>query len=458
MSFHRLRAARASSPAVVDETGRAVSYAELDERTERAAAALRARGERRVGALFFSNRLAGVVAYLAALRAGHVPILLPDGMPEPLRRTLLAEYAPDWIMGEAVGDEPLPGSGIGVRWEGGGERHLPPHPELGLLLCTSGTTGSLRLVRLTLAAMQANAESIAGYLGIDDGERTVTTLPPSYSYGLSVLNSHLLAGGCVVLNEHSVLSREFWALCGHHRPTSLAGVPATHQMMQRAGIGRMELPSLRTLTQAGGALGEKLAQSLCAMAVDRGWRFYSMYGQTEAAARISYVPPERLADKPGSIGVAIPGGELAIGAGGELVYRGPNVMMGYAAGRTDLSRGDELGGVLHTGDLGHRDDDGFFYVDGRLKRFVKLAGNRVGLDEVERRLERELELEVAAGGADGCLVVWVETDDGSQTARAESCVREAFGLHRSLFRVRCVPRLPSLANGKRDYRPLLEAL
>ncbi|MDP1532990.1 MAG: AMP-binding protein, partial [Rubrivivax sp.] len=304
MSFHLLSAPRREAPAVVDEGGRTLNYGELDERVTQSAAFLRSRGERQLGALFSSNRLESLVAYLAALRAGHVPILLPQGMPEPLQQELLRTYAPAWTMGTGLGDERLPGSGIDLQWAETDADAPALHPDLGLLLSTSGTTGSARLVRLSLAAVQANAESIAQYLQLGEGERTVTTLPPSYSYGLSVLNSHLLAGGCLVLSEHSVLSREFWDLCEQQRPTSLAGVPATHQMLQRAGIGQKALPSLRTLTQAGGALGDKLAASMCALSAERGWRFFVMYGQTEATARISYVPPEQLARKLGSIGVA----------------------------------------------------------------------------------------------------------------------------------------------------------
>ncbi len=457
MSLELLRHDLPAAPAVVDEAGRTLSYAALDERVAVAAEALRARGPRLLGALFSSNTLASLVSYLAALRAGHVPLLLPQDLPVPLRQALLDGYRPAWVAGAGLGADTLPGSGIELLWNEHADAS-PLHPDLALLLSTSGSTGSARLVRLSGAAVRANAQSIVEYLGLDEHERTVTTLPPSYSYGLSVINSHLLAGGCLVLNEHSVLSREFWALCEQHRPTSLAGVPATHQMLQRAGIARMALPGLRTLTQAGGALGEKLAGTLCAMAQERGWRFFAMYGQTEATARISYVPPERLAHKLGAIGIAIPRGALSLdGANGELLYRGPNVMMGYASGRADLARGDDLGGVLRTGDLGRVDADGFFHVTGRLKRFVKLAGKRIGLDEVERALQQALDLPVSASGADDRLVVWLEGGDAQAALRAAAFVRDSYGLHRSLFRVANVPSLPLLANGKKDYRPLLEA-
>lgn len=460
MSFHDLKAPRGEAPAVVDEQGVVLSYAMLNERVVVAAASLRCLGERLLGFLFCGNRVSHLVAYLAALRAGHVPLMLPPDMPAALRDELRRTYGPAWVIGEGQGGgqgcQTLAGSGIGIATTGHAACSL--HPDLALLLSTSGTTGSARLVRLSHSAVQANAESIAQYLGLGEGERAVTTLPPSYSYGLSVINSHLQAGGCLVLNEHSVLSREFWDTVQRHEVTSLAGVPATYQMLLRTGLERMPLPSLRTLTQAGGALGERATAALHELAATRGWRFFVMYGQTEATARISYVPPHRLADKIGSIGVAIPRGELSVdAANGELVYRGPNVMMGYASGPGDLALGDELNGVLRTGDLGRCDEDGFFHVTSRLKRFIKLAGLRVGLDEVERGLHGATGLPVSAGGCDDKLVVWIECDGGPHEAQASTWVRESYGLHRSLFRVSCVPQLPLLPNGKKDYRPLLEA-
>lgn len=460
MSFHDLSGPRGDAPAVIDELGGVLSYATLNERVDVAAESLRRLGGRLLGFLFCTNRASHLVAYLAALRAGHVPLLLPADMPTALRDELLRTYRPAWVMGESRGEgqggQTLPGSGIGIETTG----HAPCalHPDLALLLSTSGTTGSARLVRLSHRAVQANAESIAQYLGLGEGERAVTTLPPSYSYGLSVINSHLQAGGCLVLNEHSVLSREFWATVHRHEVTSLAGVPATYQMLLRTGLARLAPPSLRTLTQAGGALGERTTATLCDLAATRGWRFFVMYGQTEATARISYVPPQRLAGKIGAIGVAIPGGELSVdAANGELVYRGPNVMMGYASGPEDLALGDEQNRVLRTGDLGRCDEDGFFHVTGRLKRFIKLAGLRVGLDEVERGLHGATGLPVSAGGRDDKLVVWIESAAGPDEEQASTWVRESYGLHRSLFRVSCVPQLPLLPNGKKDYRPLLEA-
>jgi len=431
----------AGALAVIDEAGQPHSYGELDARVEAAATAFRALGARQLGFLFADNSLRSVAAYLACLRAGHVPLLLPPALAPALREQLLALYQPHWTFSAADGVTPRASDGETVL-----------HPELALLLSTSGTTGSPKLVRLSQRALASNAASIAQFLELGRGECAITSLPPHYSYGLSVINSHLHAGARVVLTERSVLERPFWDTMQAAGVTSLAGVPYLYQLLHRTGFDRRELPALRTLTQAGGRLDDKLTRFFLELAQRNGWRFFAMYGQTEATARISYVPPQRLADKIGSIGAAIPGGSLSLdGDTSEIVYRGPNVMMGYAEKRADLALGDELQGVLRTGELGRVDDEGFFYLTARLKRFIKLGGHRIDLDAVEQMLQHELGVPVAAGGRDDLLVACVESRDHEPAARARTLLHERYRLHASLYRVLPVAALPLLASGKNDY-------
>lgn len=443
MSFWDL-AHDASALAVIDEAGRPLGYGELDALVAQAQAQLEAMGPRRLGFLFASNTLRSLVAYLACLRAGHVPLLLPPALAPALREQLLALYSPQWLFTS----------------EGGflQRSHAGPtlHPQLALLLGTSGTTGSPKLVRLSHRAVQANAEAIARFLELDAGERAITTLPPHYSYGLSVIHSHLQAGACIVLTERSVLERPFWDTMDAAEVTSLAGVPYLYQLLHRTGFERRELKSLRTLTQAGGDLGEPLTRAFAGLAQRRGWRFFVMYGQTEATARISYVPPQRLHDKIGAIGIPIPGGALALDpATEEIIYRGPNVMMGYAENGADLARGDELQGELRTGELGRMDADGYCFLTARLKRFVKLGGHRIDLDAVERMLRQDLQVPVAASGRDDALAVCVESTDNALTARAAALLHDRYRLHASLFRVHAAAVLPLLASGKTDYAAVM---
>lgn len=449
-------AAHHDRPALIDRQGAVLDYRALDARVDAFVAETFGMTPRSFGFLYMDNDVGSVVALLACLRAGHVPLLLPQAMPRTARESLEHHYRPDWILeSAATADADAPAS---MRWCADASTPTPLAPELGLLLSTSGTTASPKLVRLASASLEANARAIAEYLALDTHERALTVLPPSYSYGLSVITSHLAAGASVVVRPMNVISREFVGIIDEYAVTSISGVPYTYQMLDRTGFGRNALPSLRTLTQAGGRLDDRLTHAFAELADRRGWRFVVMYGQTEATARIAYVPPERLREKIGSIGVAIPGGTLDIDpASGELVYRGPNVSLGYATERAHLLLGDERGGTLRTGDLARRDDEGFHYLTGRLSRFVKIAGNRIGLDDVEHQLQSILQCPVAVGGRDDRLVVFVESADEGVTQRVLTAIADAYRVHHSLCRVHAVPALPLLGTGKKDYAPLLAA-
>jgi acyl-CoA synthetase (AMP-forming)/AMP-acid ligase II len=267
----------------------------------------------------------------------------------------------------------------------------------------------------------------------------------------------LLAGAALTLTEHGVLRREFWDTLDQCACTSFSGVPYSYQMLLQTGLLARRGSTLRTLTQAGGALGEAHIRQMHQLALQRGFKFFVMYGQTEATARISYVPFESLGEKIGSIGIAIPHGSLHVDSDtGELVYRGLNVMLGYAECLQDLAQGDELGGVLRTGDLARQDKEGFFYITGRIKRFLKLFGKRFNLDEVEQIVHRRFGFPVACFGRDDLLMVAVETND-SNVPEVIAMLRETFSLPKDSIQVEAVEKLPRTARGKMDYQSLLAA-
>lgn len=384
------------------------------------------------------NDLTSVVRYLAALHA-RTPVALLDADLSPGALTeLIKRFRPTAVFGFAHAVEGSPR----------GRREAPaPHPDLAVLLATSGSTGNPKLVRLSRRAVLANAHAIATTLAIGPGDVAPTSLPLHYSYGLSVLNSHLAAGGTVVLTDAGLLERSFWTHLDAHGCTSLAAVPYQYEMLRRLRFDPAEHPKLATMTQAGGRLRAELVGEFAAKA----GRFFVMYGQTEATARISVLAPERLADKPGSCGQAVPGGRLAV-EDGEVVYHGPNVMMGYAETAADLARGDDLGGVLRTGDLGHLDDEGFLHLTGRVKRIAKIFGVRVNLDDVEGLLRGCGP--VAATSGDDRVTVWAEGLDRDGCARLARRLGTELRLHWSGFDVRAVDRLPLLTTGKIDYRAL----
>lgn len=424
-----------------------LSYAELADRVDDAAAALA--GTRRLVLVPASATVPGLVGYLGALAAGHVVLLAPAAEPDTVA-SLRRAWDPDVVLGaEAAVVEAREDS-----------RH-ELHPDLTLLLATSGSTGSPRLVRLSRASVEANAAAIADYLDIEPTDRAVTTLPLHYCYGLSIVHSNLLSGAAVLLTDASVTEPGFWNLVREQRATSLHGVPHTFALLDRIGAA-MDLPSLRYVTQAGGRLDPAQVRRWAAIGAGQGWRFVVMYGQTEATARMAYLPPEHAASAPDAIGVPIPGGHLRVDdpdahGVGELVYSGPNVMLGYAHTRADLALGRTVH-ELRTGDLGRRRTDGLFQVTGRRSRFVKPFGVRVDLDAIEALLAGE-GLTAAVIGDDAHLVVAVERpEDGSDpAARARALVTARLHLPDAMVAVRAVDGLPRRSNGKLDH-PAVAAL
>jgi acyl-CoA synthetase (AMP-forming)/AMP-acid ligase II len=460
MAYWQLERHPPGAPALLADDG-TIGYGDLAARADAAIASLPA-GRRTVGVLVFTPEIAAVALFLGCLRSGrHVALPVGEDLDPGLLDALLAHYRPEWVALPAARAVPAGYrqsamlDGLVIATRGDVAAAAPPADALALLLSTSGSTGSPKLVRLGHAAIAANATSIVEYLGLRPADRAITTLPLSYSFGLSILASHLDVGASLVLTRRTMLEREFWAQVDATGVTSLSGVPATFELLARLGLERRTLPSLRMLTQAGGRLRDDLIRRYDALARERGWTFWVMYGQTEAAPRISYVPPARLADKVGSIGIAVPGGTLAVDAEtGELIYRGPNVMLGYAERRDDLALGDTQGGVLRTGDLARIDDDGYAYLTGRARRFVKLSGVRIGLDEVEHLLAADLDRPVAATGADERLVVAVAGEPAADADAVRRILQLRLHVHPGLVRILTPATLPLKATGKVDYQAL----
>lgn len=395
------------------------------------------------------NTMETLQVYIAAMNSGHAVMLLSGDLNEELLAQVVVQYKPKWIVGrEAYSGYRLEGSKL-VRET---ELKVDIHSDLALLLSTSGTTGSQKFVRLSYENLRSNAESIIEYLEIGEHERAVMNLPLSYSYGMSIVNSHLFAGATILLTDESVMEKSFWAFVKEQKATSLAGVPFTYQMLQRVGLTKMDLPHLKTLTQAGGRLNEKLVRHFGEWALANDKRFYVMYGQTEAAPRMSYIPYDKVLEKAGTIGIAVPDGKLSI-VDDELVYKGPNVMMGYAECLSDLAKGDEMHGVLHTGDTAIVDEDGYFTITGRLKRFIKLFGLRINLDDVEKKLESKFHIPLACTGSDDKLIVAIEQEEFVEAVKAE--IEALYHLHKTAYKVK-VLLIPHFANGKTDYMKLKE--
>lgn len=450
------------------EGERSLSYAELDGLSARIAAPCEARS---VAFVFCTNCIESVAGYVGFINHGVVPLLLESGIDGELLASLLEAYRPRYAWAPAK-DAGRVGEGTELLQEGGYTLYelsegiaCALDEDLGLLMSTSGSTGSPKLVRQTYTNLAANTSSIVEYLGITESERAITSLPMNYVYGLSVINTHLWAGATLILTNLACYSKGFWKLFREQEATSFAGVPFMYEMLEKLRFTtKMELPTLRTMTQAGGKLAPDLQDRFARYAADHGVNFVVMYGASEATARMGYLPAEHALDKRGSMGIPIPGGKFEIvdvdgkpidepNVAGELVYYGPNVTLGYALCADDLAKGDENHGRLATGDVAQRDEDGFYYIVGRLKRFVKIVGRRTNLDEMERLLVRRFgTLDIACAGHDDLLAVFL-TDESI----AHDVVEYVYGateINRRMIAVRVVDEIPKSGSGKTLYGKL----
>ena len=328
--------------------------------------------------------------------------------------------------------------------------------ELAALMPTSGSTGSPKCVRVSYNNIRASALAIGQYLKISKGRVLITSLPLHYTYGLSLLHVAMGYRVPLVLSEHSTFSSDFWSDFLQHKATDFSGVPFQYEMILRSGTPPGVFEQMECMTQAGGRLEPEKTRRLLELAATFGFLYFTMYGQTEATPRISYVPPDFATSKLGSVGIPIPGGSLSIDwnqsteESGEVVYSGPNVCLGYASSARDLALRDAFSGVLRTGDLGYLDEDGYLFITGRANRDIKVSGKRVSLDALEQSLTR-LGGEHAVVGVDERVLV---VSAGVDTGVVRQTIQSNSSLHPSKVSIVSVPALPRLSSGKIDYQSL----
>lgn len=452
--------------AIINEYGEHFYYSDLINICNQFASVLHGKDKKLV-IILTQNNIETIIGYLAAVQSNNSAMLIDASLDKELLDNLIKIYNPDFVWGPPKNDDEKIFKYRDyelIQYDGAGKSAL--HPALSVLLSTSGSTGSPKLVRLTKDNVFANAKSIAAYLNLNETERPITNLPMHYSYGLSIINSHLLVGATILLTDKPIVKKEFWDFFKLAAGTSLAGVPYTYEMLKRIGFFTMDLPSLRYMTQAGGKMDPQLILEYAEFSRKKNFVFYVMYGATEATARISYLSPEFNMTKAGSIGKAIPNGTMQLmdesGAivtqpniEGELVYQGPNVMMGYAYCREDLVKDDELFGSLRTGDLAYFDEEKFFYVTGRKSRFLKILGKRIGLSEIEKHLQL-LEINCICGGEDDLLLIAFYQKEvlACQEEEFNKIRKEVFlkfNIPLNLMRVFQINKIPRNTSGKINY-------
>lgn len=421
-----------------------------------------------------SNTLGSLSGYLGCMKGGHVPLLLNENIELIILEKYIKKYKPAYIwMKKTFQCARLKESGDFYAAFEMEEfvllRTMYPiqeiNDELALLLTTSGTTGNMKTVRMSGENLKANTESICAYMGIKWQHRAITTLPMNYTFGLSVINTHLYMGATVLLTERTIMDRRFWQFFKKYSATFFAGVPYTYELLRKIGPDKMKLESLQIMAQAGGNLGEAEWEYFSEYAEQNRCKFFVMYGQTEATARISYLSPGEMNQKTGSIGKAVPGGKLYLvdergeqikeaDTGGQIVYQGANVMMGYAENNQDLSLGDTQGNTLLTGDIGYFDTDGYFYITGRLSRFAKICGKRINLDDVEKYILEVFGHSMICVDIEGRIHVFYRENNTDEEALKEMLC-QVYGIGKRNVKVIQVQEFPYRSSGKIDYQSLV---
>ncbi len=452
--------------AVQDEYGNKFTYDQLDSHATRLA--------KKVGGrcLVFSlcrNEIGSVIGYVGFINNGIVSVQLNSHLEEKLLQNLIDAYKPAFIWAPKDQKEHFTWAETVYKTFGyellktGFDKRYELYDELALLITTSGSTGSPKFVRQSYENICDNARSIAQYLKLDATERPITTLPMNYVYGLSIINSHFKVGATLLLTDKGLMQKEFWNFFKEEEATSFGGVPYTYEMLDKLRFFRMKLPSLRTMTQAGGKITPELHEKFAEYAKENGKNFVVMYGAAEATSRMGYLPPEKAVKKKGSMGIPIPGGKFNLVDAdgniittpyttGELIYEGKNVTLGYAECGEDLKKGDERNGRLETGDMAQFDDEGYYFIVGRKKRFLKIYGNRVNLDEIDRLIKSEFEIEVASSGVDDHLYIFVT--DEKYAEKVKEFVVAKTKLNHVAFNVIVIDEIPKNDSGKTLYREL----
>jgi long-chain acyl-CoA synthetase len=452
--------------ALLDAAGVEISYGELIDKSIQCVEKIPIKS---LVFLLCDNDFQSVYFYIGMLNKGIVPLLLAHDMTREKLGRLLSEFEPNFIIGKSehiqseFSNELIAEYGfyslLKIK-----SRQLEIHSKIALLLTTSGSTGNPSLVCLSRDNLRANANSIIAGLGISPMDTAITTLPMNYSYGLSIINTHLIAGATILLNKQSVAEKNFWDVVDRFKPTSMGGVPYSYEILTRFKPDFFASKSIRKFTQAGGKLSSDLVEKMLRYCEQIQGQFNVMYGQTEATARMSIAGMDDLKISPSTVGRAILGTSFEIrddanqvitqpGVSGELIFCGPNVSLGIANTFSDLGLGDLNKGELRTGDIAHFDENGLLYIDGRLKRFAKLFGHRISLDDVERFLASK-EIECVAFSSFDNLVI--ATIDQELTRDTQTQVAEFLSTPVSAIKCFKVSAFPRSSSGKLMYKSLEE--
>lgn len=452
--------------AVVEDTGREYTFGDLCDFTEEFGSWIPAR---KLIFILCQNTMGTMAAHIACMEKKIVPLMISSHMDEVLRSTLIETYKPEYLwIPEWMLDQFSDMEVMARKYEYVLVKTCYESPilykDLAMLLTTSGSTGSPKLVRHSYRNLYANAENVAAFFGFNENDRPLIDLQLHYTMGLNVACSNLYAGATLILTTHNAMEKKYWDYFRAQHITNICGVPYSYDILKRMKFFREDWPDLRILAEGGGRLTDDMFREVATYARDHGKQFFATFGTSETTARLAFLPPECALERIGSMGKAIPNGRLSLvdddgieieemEADGELTYAGENVTLGYALCAEDLALGDDRKGVYHTGDLAHRDADGFYYIRGRKARFLKLYGYRVGLDESERLIRKQFNIECACAGDDKKMRIYVTKPGLDSDIR--HFMAEKTKILVTAFEVRVVAEIPKNEVGKILYSKLV---
>ena len=454
------------SVAAIDTQGASLTYGALRQFADEANFLM---PRRSLLFLLVENNVGGIAWTIGNICAGNVPLILNAHLDDGLYQSLYDLYQPQYVcvpesMAGKLGCETVV-TRYGYTLLKTNYEVCPMHSDLSHLLPTSGSTGSPKLVRHKYENIEAAALNISTFFELTEKDRPLMVLPLYYTMGLSMVFSHFYVGATVLITNLRMTDRGFWQFIKEQQATSFTGVPYSYEILNLMRFFRMNLPDLTLLTQGGGRMQKELNLKFAEYCRDNGKRWIATYGQSECTARMAWLPAKWAVDKVGSIGIAVPNGELSLidmegnpittpYTEGEMCYRGKNVTMGYARNREDLLKGDERNGFIQTGDLAYRDEDGCYYIVGRMGRFLKLFGMRVGLDECEQIVRGKFpDVECACVGTDEKMLVYLTDENCKEQVKEELVSR--LKLVATSFEVRIINEIPKNEAGKILYAQLI---
>ncbi len=410
------------------------------------------------------NEIDSVILYLSIIFYDNVPLLINGNLSETLFNNYINNYKPDYVFTKK--NLILKNykcikkiNGINVFYYNQKVKKLI-NKNLAILLPTSGSTGSKKLVKISYENLYENTKDICNFLKINKNHTTITTMPFSYTYGMSIINTHVYKSARIFVYSGSLIDKFFYKYLLKYKISSFGGVPFMYEILKKLRMHNLKKTYLKYLTHAGGSMDKKTLMFFYKYCTEHKIKFISMYGASEATSRMSYLPFKFMRSKLGSIGKGLNNSFSLIknnkfikrpNERGEIFYSGKNVFMGYSKNFKDLRYGNQKRYVLATGDLGYFDKDGFYYITGRKNRYVKIYGMRVNLDEIELSLKEKFK-QCYVNSKNNKIVIYSKVPH--QFEKISNFLFERFKINKNIFKFCKLKKIPLKSNNKIDYKKL----